>query len=961
MNSLGVESGKEYIELTRPGSGSVSILDESAGDIRSFWNVDDGYWASTQAILVNVTDNAYVYIQTVDPCGHDVFYDGVTYFGYVTQEDVNLLVSEFDLDGSINDIYGRDRQAFGNERPTGADGDSHVTILLLDIDGDFCDGFCGGGYVAGYYHSLNEGTSTHSNQRKMVYVDTFPGVENGRPEPSSVSCGGCWSSSNQQCWEPTLNHTDSYFEEGMRTSIYGTVAHEFQHLIHWYYDSTEDDWVNEGLSDYSYQVNGYGDPYYHLLYFENNPDTNLILWSGSLQDYGASYLFFLYLAEQYGGNNTIKQIVDDSLDGIDGVNSALSAQGYSETFEDVFKDWVVANILDDTSISDGRYGYEASNPSPDFEAEKSSYQATGSGSVNSWAADYIAFRSGNGSNLNVSFNGLDSKLFSARIVRTDSINPPAVRDVNLDAAQDGSKTTNSFGSAYDEIILVAAGLSSGGSYSYQADYTLGFDEDETAPEVTLYYPEDNLEQILGNVVFTYNVSDDSPLLGCNLWGNFTGSWDSYTSNSSPVQNLRLNNFSVGDLVNGRYSWNIVCQDNFSNNGTSSANRTLVYVGDCVNDTIVINQNISLNGESFSLSNCALLFNSTRDLELGLSVDPSSNLTISDSSTVSSVNASLFFMTSQGNITVTNSTIQGADTLKITNGSYTISDSTFIDAAEYAITFPSYWGETNFTQLAQSNTFINNTLGQIVGIWEATIYVRDFQGFNVSSANVNVTNSLGTVQSKTTSQPGSAQFSVYEQEVNNSGYLLNHTPHNISVAHYIFRNSTSSQINSTKDFNLTLELVALINEFEPNAANGSDWIELFNTRQTDQNLTDWILGHENPQENYSIGLGNVVGQESYIVFNDTILGFSINDSNDTIYLFDSSDRLIDSISYFSGQTFAQDTTYNESQPASIGRVTDGSADWMVFDSPSPSTENLGEILQETSFFSGWTLVAFSLLP
>ena len=32
--------------------------------------------------------------------------------------------------------------------------------------------------------------------------------------------------------------------------IYGTVAHEFQHMIHWYKDRNEETWVNEGFLCY---------------------------------------------------------------------------------------------------------------------------------------------------------------------------------------------------------------------------------------------------------------------------------------------------------------------------------------------------------------------------------------------------------------------------------------------------------------------------------------------------------------------------------------------------------------------------------------------------------------------------------------------------------------------------------------------------------------------------------------
>jgi len=43
--------------------------------------------------------------------------------------------------------------------------------------------------------------------------------------------------------------------------------------------------------------------------------------------------------------------------GIEGVNNLLEDLGYTKRFDDIFKDWAIANYLDDTTFAGGIYGY----------------------------------------------------------------------------------------------------------------------------------------------------------------------------------------------------------------------------------------------------------------------------------------------------------------------------------------------------------------------------------------------------------------------------------------------------------------------------------------------------------------------------------------------------------------------------------------------------------------------------
>jgi hypothetical protein len=120
----------------------------------------------------------------------------------------------------------------------------------------------------------------------------------------------------------------------------------------------------------------------------------------TLANYGATYLFMLYLKEHYGGATTLKNIVAHTGHGIAGMNGALQQSGYAVTVNDIFKNWVIANYLNNTSLTGGKYGYtDLFDPMAIPKApgniqitnSHSIYPALGAGSVNRYAGNYIKF------------------------------------------------------------------------------------------------------------------------------------------------------------------------------------------------------------------------------------------------------------------------------------------------------------------------------------------------------------------------------------------------------------------------------------------------------------------------------------------------------------------------------------------------------------------------------------------
>ncbi len=132
-----------------------------------------------------------------------------------------------------------------------------------------------------------------------------------------------------------------------------TVAHELEHLIHNDHDGDELSWVDEGLADLAEYLNGFGHPDGHVAYYLDYHRNPLTLWNDGLEDYGASYLFQLYLLENFGlqtedgwDHAWTRALLDEPLNGIAGIESCSGA-----TFNDLYDAWILANLVDDPALT----------------------------------------------------------------------------------------------------------------------------------------------------------------------------------------------------------------------------------------------------------------------------------------------------------------------------------------------------------------------------------------------------------------------------------------------------------------------------------------------------------------------------------------------------------------------------------------------------------------------------------
>jgi len=161
--------------------------------------------------------------------------------------------------------------------------------------------------------------------------------------------------------------TDEFHVDRADLSWAGVItAHEFQHYVHRQYDAYENLWVDEGCADYAayliYDISSATAGHVYA-YLEYRPYYGLVVTDqtfyqdGSTAYYGISFLYQIYMAEQYGGKNWTRALVSNTNRGTTGVTRALASLGSSDDFMDSFNKWMVATRLNSGDVGSGEYAY----------------------------------------------------------------------------------------------------------------------------------------------------------------------------------------------------------------------------------------------------------------------------------------------------------------------------------------------------------------------------------------------------------------------------------------------------------------------------------------------------------------------------------------------------------------------------------------------------------------------------
>ncbi len=240
--------------------------------------------------------------------------------------------SEKGLVENSNDIFG--------DPPDSPDADGKVDILLFDIE-EGNDDCCVLGYVTPQDLDPNPDPG-EANAANILYVDLPQGLRSGDP-----------------------------------SFIGGTIAHEYQHLIHYAYQSgpgSEPTFINEGLSEWAELLNGFPP---RTIRYLNDPEeirSRLFNWRGGgtvaqvQNDYQRAGLFTTYIADRIGPEATGSIVrakcpsganycpIGSWLTGVSGYDLIL--KDHNLTTADIVTDFHATNFVNDAGV-DAKYAYKS--------------------------------------------------------------------------------------------------------------------------------------------------------------------------------------------------------------------------------------------------------------------------------------------------------------------------------------------------------------------------------------------------------------------------------------------------------------------------------------------------------------------------------------------------------------------------------------------------------------------------
>ncbi len=332
--------------------------------------------------------------------------------------------NQFSFDPSIG-IVKLENDVFGN--PPNYDGDNYVDFLVTDIKDDW-NPTDRGGYTAGFFFSGDQytkaqlgGGNVESNERDILYIDSYPGI-----------------------YDPDESEADPL-------APLSTLAHEYQHLIHFRYNSQNPEFtfINEGQSNFASLLVGYF-PHYSIYNYLADTNIPIFRWdraniNNTLEDYGRSASFFSFMWDHLGYEKA-GNLTRTSTSGVSAINNALSASGSDMDFPELLVAWGIANLVNDPANS---YGYTH----PFLKGLKVSDIDYSSGTtfsgktvgVKRGAISYIGLGQVGNLNATVSWSG---SLGQARLFTVQGINK------NIEILTNGQTFTAPSSDSYDQAYIM---------------------------------------------------------------------------------------------------------------------------------------------------------------------------------------------------------------------------------------------------------------------------------------------------------------------------------------------------------------------------------------------------------------------------------------------------------------------------------------------------------------------------
>jgi PKD repeat protein len=323
---------------------------------------------------------------------------------------LNDLASTFE-----STIYPTDTNYFGSMPDV--DNNCQLEIVILGIDG--------GGGTGGYF------APGISSQRESIFIDV-----------------------DDMSWRNTI------------------LAHELQHLLHNARDPYENLWIDEGAADMAaYLCFGVTSTLSgHANDWAQNSNMSVRWWNQRIADYGAGFMFLMYLADKLGGGSAISSLVADTATGGAGIeNLAANPQPGSisigTTMSEIYANFSIAVTLDSPQ---GAFGFsnldlsEACTAAFICKAQKSGYNdqwvvdwSSNSDSVEGWGMRSYKFAQGSGAPLNLMVSPTQFGFEGVVMSKESATGTWSMNKLRIDPASGaGTGLVYGFGNTTDEIWLI---------------------------------------------------------------------------------------------------------------------------------------------------------------------------------------------------------------------------------------------------------------------------------------------------------------------------------------------------------------------------------------------------------------------------------------------------------------------------------------------------------------------------
>ena len=358
---------------------------------------------SINAVCVAVGVHCYIFVE-----------DSVQ--DMLTDAEAAAVVDTFDTE-----IYSKVHHWIGTEFQPGLDRDNKITILFHDVGMN-----ASGKDYGGYFSPTDQNpTLPTSNRRDMLYMDIFQ------------------------------------FKERTRHTFYSSLTHEFAHLVNWYQNggTTDQRWLEEGLASFT-EWGIYGTV--HTLFVDGflaKPSMSLTTANTFESYYGGAFIFLLYLYENYGGLNFIRQLAAEDTLGLPAIDAILSD---NNNLVDAFLNWGIANWINNP-LSGKPYRYQnLPNRKVTSHTPRITRYPTISSDIpiGSWGVEYILLQNLT-ENLEITLNANTQAQLYANIAYLAPnknlpivIPVPSVSDPNLPNIQNTNKIELANLSTEGEILLI---------------------------------------------------------------------------------------------------------------------------------------------------------------------------------------------------------------------------------------------------------------------------------------------------------------------------------------------------------------------------------------------------------------------------------------------------------------------------------------------------------------------------